>query len=88
MSTLTILIDQLVDIQLKEEVDQRITEITENPVGIIILGSKSWAKAVILNELLGYALLPVTPPHLEDSYSANNWRTVRFMYGPQTQVRS
>ena len=63
---------------LKAEDENKIQNITENPIGIVILGSQSWAKAAILNELLGYALLPVN--------SSNNWRTVRIMYGSQTQV--
>ncbi len=52
-------IDQLSEICLKEEDEKFIREIIETPVGIVILGSKSWAKAIIVNELLGCTLLPV-----------------------------
>ncbi|RWS15880.1 Dual serine/threonine and tyrosine protein kinase-like protein [Dinothrombium tinctorium] len=78
--------EQLADISLKSEEEEKLRKIIDNPVGIIVLGSKSWAKATIVNELLGYALLPVAAPSVDDNQSAKNWRTVRFMYGPQTQV--
>lgn len=73
--------DQLSDICLKEEDEKFIREIIETPVGIVILGSKSWAKAIIVNELLGCTLLPV-----DNSDRMSPWRTIRFLYGSQTIV--
>jgi hypothetical protein len=78
--------EQLDNIDFKSEDYQKIINLTQDQIGIVILGSKCWAKAVILNELLGYAFLPVTPAHSEDSHHSNNWRTVRFTYGSKTQV--
>ena len=51
--------EQMMELNLRIEDEDKIRDIIENPVGIVILGSKSWAKAAIVNELLGYALLPV-----------------------------
>ncbi|KAI1290757.1 Dual serine/threonine and tyrosine protein kinase [Halotydeus destructor] len=72
--------EQLRDINLKQDDEDKIRSIIENSVGIVILGSKSWAKAAIVNELLGYQLLPV------NSINGVDWRTIRLMYGQQTQV--
>lgn len=48
------------DLNLRIDDEEKIRDIIENAVGIVILGSKSWAKAIVVNELLGYALLPVS----------------------------
>ena len=57
------------DLNLRIDDEEKIRDIIENPVGIVILGSKSWAKASVVNELLGYALLPVNdhPDHSSSS---------------------
>lgn len=102
--------EQLSELNLRIEDEEKIVDIIENPIGLIVLGSKSWAKANIVNELLGYALLPindnqvncddVNSGHSSQSQSNNvqesssqsnssnsdNWRTIRMMYGTQTQV--
>ena len=82
-------LDQINDLNLRLEDEEQIGDIIENPIGIIILGSKSWAKAVVVNELLGYELLPTDSHDYQsggDGQSSGNWRTIRMMYGAQTQV--
>ncbi|RWS23820.1 dual serine/threonine and tyrosine protein kinase-like protein, partial [Leptotrombidium deliense] len=74
--------DQLSDIGFKSDEEHKIRSVIENPVGIIVLGLKSWAKATIVNELLNFQLLPIS----DESEKDKNWRTVRIMYGPQGHV--
>lgn len=129
--TLYLIADQMNNLNLRIEDEEQIRDIIENPIGIVILGSKSWSKATVVNELLGYTLLPVhmseygvqdtplpnttttgiatasaalnpsdqstsssttgefettTPKKNLGNNNNGNWRTIRLMYGPQTQV--
>ncbi|CAG2117060.1 unnamed protein product, partial [Medioppia subpectinata] len=73
--------DQFSEIWLKEEDEKFIREIIETPIGIVVLGTKSWAKALVVNELLNCPLLPI-----DTTAKSNPWRTVRCLYGTQTVV--
>lgn len=90
---------QLNDTYLRPEDKETLRTVIEYPAGIVVMGTKAWAKAAVVNELLGYSLLPVCQIFIsklgilpfnffkvEQSKAHTQWRTIRFAYGNQTSV--
>ncbi|XP_076344116.1 dual serine/threonine and tyrosine protein kinase-like isoform X2 [Tachypleus tridentatus] len=77
---------QLLKVKLSTQEEEFVRKITEQPLGLIILGQNCWAKASVVNELFGQPLLPMLFPGQDYEEKYLSWRMVRFSYSSQTQI--
>ncbi|XP_022255837.1 dual serine/threonine and tyrosine protein kinase-like [Limulus polyphemus] len=78
--------NQLLRVKLSTDDEEFVWKITEQPLGVVILGQNCWAKASVVNELFGQPLLPMLFPGQDNEEKLLSWRMVRFSYGSQTQI--
>lgn len=74
--------EQLAKFHLSPDDEFTVWNIIEQPVGFVVLGSSCWAKACVVNTLLGRSVLPVVP-HGQES----NWKMVKFTYGKSSKAK-
>ncbi|XP_022257624.1 dual serine/threonine and tyrosine protein kinase-like isoform X2 [Limulus polyphemus] len=65
---------QLFKIKIPSKDEDILQNITDQCLGIIILGQNCWAKASVVNELFGQSLLPTLPPNHDTEEEYCSWR--------------
>ncbi|GFT13454.1 hypothetical protein NPIL_257201 [Nephila pilipes] len=75
--------EQLEKFALKPEDEISVWNIIEQPVGFVVLGSCCWARATVINALMGRNILPIVPYGESD----HRWRMVRFSYGKTARAK-
>lgn len=59
---------------MKPEDETAVWNIIEQPVGFVVLGSCCWARAMVINNLMGRNILPTVPLGETDT----RWKMVSF----------
>lgn len=68
--------EQLEKFTLNPEDEKAVWNIIEQPVGFVVLGSCCWARAMVVNQLMGRNILPIIPFGETES----RWRMVSSSY--------
>lgn len=75
--------EQLEKFALKPEDESAVWNIIEQPVGFVVLGSCCWARAIVVNDLMGRNILPIIPLGETDT----KWKMVRFSHGKSARAK-